>query len=236
MDVTGRFLHRLLKRSYLLLVFYSSVISAVPTDNSFKITAPDIAAEIPYVENNLLKAYQKIGVNAEIIRLPTIRSLATANYSDWVDAELARAEELAKTLVDYIMIPTPLLTLTMNSYGNNANQCFPTWESLTSTKVAFLRGFLSIKSRLLNHKIQFMEVETNEQAVAMLQASHVAAIIISENLLSETLKARLDNNKMHCMREIEVTPLYHFIRKRHQAIVPQLTKAIKESFTEKIIN
>lgn len=235
MDFTGRFLHRLLTRSYLLLFFYSSVFPAVPTDNSFKITAPDIAAVIPHVENNLLEAYQKIGVNAEIIRLPAIRSLATANNSEWVDAELARAAEIGKTLIDYIMVPTPLLTLTMNSYGNNANQCFSTWESLKTTKVAFLRGFISIKSRLLNHNIQFMEVETNEQAVAMLQASHVDAIILSEKLLSEALKARLDN-KIHCMREVEVTPLFHFIRKRHQAIVPQLTTAIKETFTEKVNN
>ncbi|GAA6203857.1 hypothetical protein [Thalassotalea sp. SU-HH00458] len=236
MDFRRRFLHRSFNKIYILLLFFSGVLSAESTKNTFKITAPDIAAVLPSVENTLLESYQKIGVDAEIVRLPTIRSLATANNSDWVDAELVRSAELAQNLIDYIMIPIPILSLSMRSYGNNVNQCFSTWESIKSSKVAFLRGFISIKSRLIKHNIEFLEVETNEQALAMLQAHRVDVIIISEKLLPETVRSRLENNKNHCMKELEVIELYHFIRKRHQAIVPQLTQAIKESFTGKVIN
>ena len=213
----------------LILLLQGALIPTTSIANKFKITAPDIAAVLPSLEIKLLDSYQKVGISAEIIRLPARRSLETAKQSEWVDAELVRSAQLASILDDYIRIPTPILTLSMNRYGNKVNQCFPNWQSLKSSQVAFLRGFLSIKARLNEHKINYLEVNSNEQAVAMLKANRVDAIITPEFLLTETLKASLQNN-LHCMKEIESVPLYHYIRKRHKAIVPQLKAVIKEAF------
>lgn len=199
----------------------------------FKITAPEISTALPLFENKIIDSYQKIGISAEIIRLPTKRSLETARNSDWVDAELVRAEELADHLEGYIRIPIPILSLSINTYGSKVNQCFPTWQSLTSSKVAVLRGFMSIKARLIKHKISYFEVESNEQAVAMLKANRVDAIVTPERLMSIELKKSMKSSGLHCMEEIEAMPLYHYVRNKHHTIVPQLTNAIKTTFTDK---
>lgn len=198
----------------------------------FKITAPEITTALPLFESKVLDSYQKIGITAEIIKLPAKRSLATASNSDWVDAELARSEELAVDLDNYIRIPVPILTISINSYGRKLNQCFPTWQSLKLAKVAMLRGFFSIKKRLNEHKVNYFEVESNEQAVAMLKANRVDAIVTPEILMSIELKESLQSSEMHCMEEIEAKPLYHYVRKRHQAIVFELTQALEDNFTD----
>ncbi|MDO6444857.1 transporter substrate-binding domain-containing protein [Colwellia sp. 1_MG-2023] len=216
----------------IMLFLQGAILPATTIANTFKITTPDIITVVPRVENKLLKSYQKVGIKAELIRLPARRSLETAKESDWVDAELARSEQLGSILVDYIRIPTPLLTLSVNSYSQKANQCFPNWKSLKSSQVAILRGFLSIKARLVEHNIKYLEVTSNAQAVAMLKANRVDAIITPEFLLTDTLKARLQNSALHCMKVIEAVPLYHYIRKRHQAIVTQLKEVIKEAFKD----
>lgn len=96
-----------------------------------------------------------------------------------------------------------------------------------------LRGFVSIKTRLVEHNINFFEVESNEQAVAMLKANRIDAIVTPEMLMSKELRKSLQSSGLHCMEEIEAKPLYHYVRKRHLSIVPQLTNALKETFEQK---
>ena len=217
----------------MIFIFQVSFFSGTSQAKKFTITAPEIATELPVFERKIIESYQKIGITAEVVRLPAKRSLETASNSDWVDAELARSEELAVVLDDYIRIPVPVISLSINTYGSKVNQCFPTWQTLKSAKVAMLRGFVSIEERLLEHNINYLEVDSNEQAVAMLKANRVDAIVTPEMLMSIELKKSLRSSGLHCMEEIEAKPLFHYVRKRHQSIIPRLTKSLKETFAIK---
>jgi polar amino acid transport system substrate-binding protein len=218
---------------FFMIILQGNLFPIIAHANQFKITAPEIAIALLEFENIVIESYQKIGISAEIIHLPAKRSLETARNSDWVDAELVRSEKLSVVLGDYIRIPIPILSLSIKSYGSSSKQCFPTWKSLASAKVAILRGLELIKMRLIDYKINYLEVESNEQAVAMLKANRIDAIVTPESLIDKELKTNLQNSGLHCMEELEAKPLYHYVRKKHHSIVPQLTNALQETLAQK---
>jgi polar amino acid transport system substrate-binding protein len=213
----------------LLISFFSPLSHA----NQYKISAPSISKMLPSLESKITESYKKIGIHTEVIHLPAKRALESANNADWVDAELMRVEEASDLLNDYIRIPVPIIQLSISVFSNRSGQEFSTWSSLKPFKVVTLRGFYLIKQRLLKNNVKYFEVDSYNQAVSMLNTNRTDVIIMADKLLSDELKHLLKINGFYKNNIIERVPVYHYVRKRHLPIVPQLTNALKETFAYK---
>lgn len=221
-----------LKKAILLsLICCLNVSSALAEEESFKISAPLIAQLLPDVEAMLVSTYHEIDITAEIIHLPTKRSFEAARKSQWVDAELARVIEAGDLLSDYIRVPVPLLSLNIECISFKALPKTTTWYSLKSYKVVTLRGFISITNRLKEHNIEYYETDSFEQAVAMLKAKRVDVLITAKQLLPQPLLTTIQDSSEYQSHVIDTVKLFHFIRNRHKAILPQLTQAMQKNFS-----
>ncbi|TPH12066.1 hypothetical protein [Litorilituus lipolyticus] len=222
----------MLKGIWLTICFISCSFCVLANDEVFKISAPLIAQIAPELERKIIQSYKDIDIAAEIIHLPTQRSLESAIKSDWVDAELARVAEVSDLLKDYIKVPIPVFEFTLNSFSFQKSINASSWLSLKPYKVVTLRGFVSINRRLKEHGIEHFVTDSYEQAVAMLKAKRVDVLITSKTLLSKKLLNAMNASKEFHSNEIEAVNLYHYIHKRHKTILPRITHAIKQNFSK----
>jgi len=208
----------------LILCLFSQEIFA----DNFKISAPHEAKSIPAIENLILSAYQKINIQAEIVRMPAQRALVEASKNTWVDAELARVEIAEDILKGFIKIPIILSEFSVNSYHVDNTLLISDWQSLTPYKVATLRGLIGVTSKLVQNKIDFHQVNSIKQAVEMVLSHRVDIAIIPSAMTAVENKSPIFDKSVFIINQLDELAIYHFVHKRHSTLIPELTRTISD--------
>lgn len=217
----AHYISKLLSISSLIFIICSVPFSLLA--ETFKISAPLISKQAPQFETLIIQAYQELNIQVEIIRMPAKRALAESSKNTWVDAELARVAEAEVYLPNFIRIATPLMTAGVNSYSLKNDIDISDWQSLKNYHVVTLRGLIGITSKLKQTNIVFHETSTVEQAIKMLKMDRMDILVLPELLLNEDNLAHLASAGPLQKKTIAQFEVFHFIHKRHENLVPQLT-------------
>lgn len=178
----------------------------------------------PEIIEVITQAYQSLGYPVSIIKLPAKRALSEANTNPLIDAELARTALAETVLINHLKIPVPIKEVELSVFINRAD--LNDLTELNEYNMGTVRGLVVIEEQLKH--FNFTALNSIDQTLALLNNHRLelailpkkAGLYFSQKLGYETIVAL--EPPMGSYR------LYHFLHKKHQALLPELTLAIEK--------
>jgi len=189
---------------------FSGIKGSVNSDISMRVLEP---------------AYKQLGINVEYLPQPGERSLKSSN-SGAVDGEVFRIVNVQKRYKNLIPIPTSINVLQGIAFTRNLDIKIDGWESLRPYNIGIQVG-IKFAERGTKGMRRIM-VDTNEQLFRMLDSGRVDVIVAAHANGLKTLNALKLKGIRTLRPAIQEYPLYHYLHKRHSALVPKLDAVLQK--------
>lgn len=181
----------------------------------------------------LEKVYEKLGIRIRTQTFPADRALILSNSGEF-DGEVQRIDGIEENYPNLIKVPEPIFDLEASAFVKNAEITIDGWDSLKSYRAGISRGikYLETNTDGMNPII----ASSIEQLFYLLEAKRVDVVIISKNYGKEFIE---NHPRMHIILiepPIIKVPLYHYLHKKHQAIVPFVMNTIRQLKDEGKLN
>lgn len=178
---------------------------------------------VEYIERVLTEAYGQVGATPEIRAYPAARSIEMANEGI-TDAEAWRGSGLDRDYPNLIRVPEPILTLEYRAYTLEKPFEGKGWESLQGKRVCVNLGEKLIEDRTRDLPREL--AHGVEAALKMLKAGR-CDLVLSNQFAWLTMDRYDLGTFCGGSAVIESIPLYHYVNRRHAALVPGLAKAFR---------
>jgi polar amino acid transport system substrate-binding protein len=183
-------------------------------------------------EQVVAEAYRRIGRVLVLHKLPGERTLLEANDGR-MDGELYRKLGMEREYPNLIIIPVPLLTYEIVIFTRGTEFVVNGWESLRPFTIGFVRGIKIVGENTAGMKTE--AVPTMEQAMQKLIMGRTDVVV--GNRLSGL--AALEALKLDDVRAMTPAlasfPVFHYVNKKHAALVPDLLAALQAMKADKTI-
>ncbi len=171
-------------------------------------------------------AYKKIGIEVEFNDLPARRGLEWAN-SGKTDGDLARIDGTEQKFTNLIKISTPVTTIKGVVFTQKIERNILSWEDLKGLSVGIIGG------------IRYSELGTKGLNRVLAEDMHHLFFLLSKGRIDVAVAVleagKIEINQHHKASKIHIigqplfaAPLFHFIHKKNQELVPQLESALQE--------
>jgi hypothetical protein len=175
----------------------------------------------------LIEAYNKIGYDVEVKRLPNARALMSSNFGK-VDGEVSRVKGINKKFVNLIQIPIAINYLEGYAFSKKSSLEITNWESLRKYKLVCVRGVKFVEANLSKRSIDCHEVTLFTQAVKLLQMDRFeAAVFPRTNGISAIREAKVMDIKP-VGKPLIKTKLYHYLHKKNANMVIKIQTVLEE--------
>lgn len=191
-----------------------------------RISTPTDIRGFSHMKTLLEKAYKKIGYDAVFINMPAVRSMHDANEGIHADAEMIRTNYVIGKMNNSIKIPVPMGEIKFCAVVKETDIKIEKWEDFNNYPVAVIKGYVITENNISGPNV--LKVENTEQALAMLQNGRVKAAALIESEATFLIQLLGYDNLKVLEPAVEKIKVYHFINKKFQNIVPQLTEAFRE--------
>ncbi len=123
-----------------LILFCSLAFSTIASAREVVISTFEKSSHIVVaVEAIMTEAYNRLGHDINVARIPANRSLHMANSGE-VDGELFRVNNIDKTYHNLIKVPIDLYSIEMVAFTKNKFFTVDGWKSLAPYRVGYRRG------------------------------------------------------------------------------------------------
>lgn len=169
------------------------------------------------------EAYRRVGLDAQAEILPNERGIVSAD-NGVTDGDTMRMAGLEARYSNLVRVPEPLLTFDTIAFTNGMLFKVDGWESLRPYSLCIIRGMKLAEKGAegMNREV----ISDNISALRMLKAGRCEVAV-----LGEAIWLLIDELKLGPLRAldpaVEVTPLYHYVNRRHAALAPKLAEALK---------
>jgi len=211
-----------MKRFFLcFLIFFPVSVSA----DEYTFSAIKNASFIGYAREVLTEAYGRLGHTVKILELPAARSVFISNEGAGVDGELFRVSGIETKFPNLVPIPVTL--------------SFSDWVVVSKSNTIKVEGWHSIKPYVVGTRLGVIttdkgtlgmeptKVNTNKQLLKMLLSDRVDLIVLSKNNALKHTKG-IEHKTLHILQPpIHRVPVYHFIHKKHAALIPKITSILQ---------
>jgi len=177
------------------------------------------------VSAEILKVvYQKLDLPVEIIDMPGKRSLKESNEGH-IDGEVTRITEVSSEYPNLIKVPTPINYIEPSVFSIKSLTDISGCQSLKNYRIAIVRGLKH--AELCTKKLSQVKVVNHlTKAFKLLEAERVDIVITSKiNGLYLSNKLGLKTVKI-ASPSLSHLPVYHFVNKKHKALVPRINKLL----------
>jgi len=173
----------------------------------------------------LTEAYGRLGVPIQFELMPGARAIKSTDMG-LSDGELFRVDGMTKQYPNLIRVPVPIARTDFVVFTNRKPFIVNGYSSLASYRIAFRRGMKILETGTAEMD-RFM-VGDPEQAFRMLERDRVDIVI--ENRLTGIQIIRTMRLSGIAILEppLHSDPLYHYVNKRHAALVPKLTAILQQ--------
>lgn len=201
------------------------ILPASSKEKIIQITAVENSAYSDIAEVVIKEAYQRIGLEVNIIRLPAKAAIMRASKGK-SDAELFRVNNINQQFTQLIKLPVPInvVEATIASLSNEIN--VQTWNDLSQYDFSIRQG-IKYSENATAH-LERHVVKHNEQLFKMLQAKRVDLIVLSR--LTGLLAQQDPQYKTFIIpsHSIETYNLFHYMHQNNVHLVEPLTKALEQ--------
>ncbi len=214
-----------MKRSILILGFFL-IVTPLQAQSTLKFSAVRNFKAGLMMTEILKDAYGRLNIQIEVEEFPGERALKKSNSGE-VDGELFRIPNVHKKYTNLIMIPVVIYKFEGRAYSKTVDFPIAGWNSLQPYKVGVQRGILYALrgTEGMNRQV----VNTSQQLYKILEKGRVD-LIISDKFSDAEWTRKLNVNGVHSLTPpLIVLNLHHYLHKKHEALVPEVTKAIQAS-------
>jgi polar amino acid transport system substrate-binding protein len=183
-------------------------------------------------ERVLNEAYRRLGLNMVVIKVPGERSLFSADHGQ-VDGELYRKLGMERDYPNLRIVPVPLLTYEIVIFTQGTSFVVVGWESLRPFTIGFVKGIKIIEQN--THGMKLEPTATMRQAFLKMSLGRSDIVVANRNSGLAILKEM----KMEEVKVLEpplaTFPVFHYLHKKHEALVPKLTTVLQQMQKDKTI-
>lgn len=211
-------------RHYLFLLIFMATSVCVRADKPmvFSIMSGGTVAQI--LIPILTSAYAELGLEVEFKYYPASRGVKLAD-AGMFDGETFRGMDFITAESNLLPVMVAIAEVEWWVYSKNINFKVQGYKSLAPYHVSSRRGILAADN-MLKHARKKQMLNTFEQTLLMLDAGRVdLAILPAEISLVLLKKMPLDIYPLK--PAIRVDNLYHFVHKKHEALIPKITRILK---------
>lgn len=221
---------RLLLQVPLLGMLPTAMAETLPVMNVSTLVGEDPAAVVS--EQILREAYTRLGRNLVVHQLPGERSLVLVNEGK-MDGELYRKLGLDRDYPNLVIVPVPLLTFELVVFSRGTSFALNGWESLRPYSLGFVRGNKFAQQNTVGMKVE--QVPTMQQAFDKLMKGRTDLVLGHR----ASGMAVVHSQKLEGITVLEPPlasfPVYHYLNRKHEALVPRLTRVLKQMRADRTI-
>lgn len=174
----------------------------------------------------LRKAYQEIGVELKIIQVPLARSLVLAN-NGVLDGDISRISEIERNYDNLIKIPVPINHIDIRMFTYNRKILVNPKEKSSFYRVGCVRGIFLVEQMITKQKTHCHTVTNYDQAINMLNKNRIDVLILPLAIGDYFKDIDPQFSTSHYGDSLSNEPLFHYLHKKHHALVPKLTSILK---------
>ncbi len=222
----GNKINPLIRVAFLAIVLGLSVFVAAPAFAE-KLTFSTIKGHIngPRSQKILTEAYQRLGIEVVFKELPGQRAIQGANEGKF-DGEVFRIGGLNKKFPNLIMIAEPYLLAQDSVFSKKVDFKVDGFESLRPYRIGIRRGIKAAEQGTMGMEIQ--KTNTYKQLFKLLDKERVDVIFVN-TLLGLQIMEELNLQDIKVLQPpIFQANLYHYLHKKHEALVPKVEKVLQE--------
>ena len=212
---------------FLCLLCFMGTVSFVRGENNRSVCITAIQNEQTHAMASevVREAYRRIGYKARFVSFPGRRSLEMANTGE-SDGDVARIAGTDKAFPNLIPVPTPVIWFKGIVFTKHVTREISSWDDLNGLRVGVIRGirYAIIGTEGLNpyfaedmtHLFRLLEQDRIQVAVTVLDAANVE------------IHKNFRNSGIHMAgKPLYSAPLYHFVNKKNQHLIPDLNQALQ---------
>jgi polar amino acid transport system substrate-binding protein len=169
--------------------------------------------------------YKNIGINIAVTPLPAQRAQFVANTGE-KDGEIMRIWSYGSENIQTIRVPTPYYYLETMPFSLKERQLdIRDKKDLKKYKLAKVRG-VKHTNNITEGMNNVYEMTSTENMFKMLR-NEIVDVALTNTLDGKLTLERLDyGNIEYSIKPLAVLPLYHYINKKHKALVPLINQEI----------
>jgi polar amino acid transport system substrate-binding protein len=203
---------------------------AMPVMNISTLTGDDPAAVI--AELVLREAYRRLGRTLVVHQLPGERSLVYANEGK-MDGELYRKLGLDRDYPNLAIVPVPLLTFELVIFTRGTSFVVNGWDSLRPYTMGFVRGNKIAQENTKGMKVE--QVPTMHQAFEKLMMGRTDLVLGHRASGMAVVRSQKLEGITVLEPPLASFPVYHYVNRKHEALVPELTRVLKQMQADRTI-
>ncbi len=183
-------------------------------------------------EHIVSEAYHRIGRRMVVHKLPGERTLIEANDGR-MDGELYRKLGMEREYPNLIILPVPLLTYEIVIFTRGTDFVVHGWESLRPFTIGYVRGIKIVHENTEGMKRE--AVGTMEQAMQKLTMGRTDLVVGNRHSGLAALEAMGVDDVRALAPALASFPVFHYVHKRHAALVPELLAALQSMKADRTI-
>lgn len=180
----------------------------------------------------LREAYRRLGRAVKVQRLPGERALMYANAGR-TDGELYRKLGLERQYPNLVIVPVPLLTFELVIFSRGTSFTVNGWESLRPFTLGFVRG-----NKIAEENTRGMRVEPvpNLELAFNKLVMGRTDLVLSHRASGMAVVRRLKLEGITMLEPpLASFPAYHYVNIKHAALVPELTRVLRQMQADRTI-
>ncbi len=212
------------------------LIAAVPAAAADKLMINTTAREPHFVEDgsgfiNLLvdEIFKRLDLEYELFWLPAERSLVFTNDGT-ADGVVPRAAAIEAGYPNLIRVPGEVFEFDFVAYSKTPDVRIDGWQSLNPYSVGMINGWKIVENNLGSARA-ISKVSNYRQLLTLLDRGRVEVAILDRVMGSWVLE-QLGYDITLLEPPLEIEPTYFYLHRKHQALVPQIARAIADIKSE----
>ena len=173
----------------------------------------------------MVEAFQRLGVEMEIARLPSARAVTNANEGVG-DGIYVRVGGLITTIYpNLIQVPVPISQFEFVAFSTKYDFQPKNWESLSPFHVGIVHGWKILEENIKETK-SLTTVSSPEALFKMLEAERLEVVVYDLNQGQYFIKELGIKNIKVMVPSFTTRDMYLYLHKKHQSLIPNLTEIL----------
>lgn len=184
-------------------------------------------------EQVVTEAYHRLGMKVVVHKIPGERSLRSANNGD-MDGELYRKLGMEREYPNLVIVPVALLTYEIVIFTMGTTFIVNGWDSLRPFTIGHVKSI-----KIVEQNTQGMRVEV---AATLRQAFLKMTLGRSDVVVANRASGMAALKELNLLDTVKVLspplatfPVFHYLNKKHAALVPRLTAVLQQMQKDKTI-
>ncbi|WP_187292330.1 substrate-binding periplasmic protein [Candidatus Symbiobacter mobilis] len=211
----------------LAMAFTLAPSAAMAQQFAFTISTNNTPLDSAALEALSKEVLRRMGRELEIVRLPSERSLVSANLGE-VDGEGLRIAGLSQKYPNLVQIPEKYIAIQFVAFARDKTIVLDKgWDSLRPYRVAFIHGWKMFEANAMGARI-VNKVDEPEQMLRMLENGRIDLALYT--LADGQALVR----KMGLTGIVPLSPplrdvdMYLYLHKKHEPLVAQWTQTLRQ--------